>query len=269
MDDASRSRGLQALADELRTIDMDATYFAATLLGTEKGWSLSFQTWFVGWPDGGGPHKGVELREAAPVHPDRMARMWEDLGQSWVVVKKPLHLALFLRMGGNALIDADLARKHLRSHVERREVVPLGAIGFVNYDPESYEVARHRPTPKQRLRVLERNGYRCQLCGGCPSENEHVVLIVHHIRLFGRGGLTADENLITLCHTCHDGLEPHEKLTLFFLPGGHLDRAVERETPAAFQEGVTTYRRLIAPIVTGLNRGRPRRRGSLDRTSGS
>lgn len=45
--------------------------------------------------------------------------------------------------------------------------------------------------------VLERDGWRCQCCGR-PSE-----LQVHHISPRGRLGDDAEDNLITLCHTCH------------------------------------------------------------------
>jgi hypothetical protein len=261
------SPDLQALAEQLKVVDLDATYFAATLLGSEEGWCLSFQSRFVGWPDRGGPDQGVELREAAPVYPDRMTQMWDNLGQGWIVVTEPVHLAVFMRIGVNALIDENLARKYLRSSVEPREVTPRGVIGFTSYDPQSREVTHHRPSPTQRMRVLERDGFRCQLCGERPSENEHVVLHVHHIRPFGRGGLTADENLIILCHTCHNGLDPHEKVILFFLPGGHLDHTLEKEALPAFRESVETYRRKISSIVAVLGGGKPRRPHSDDQSA--
>ncbi len=38
---------------------------------------------------------------------------------------------------------------------------------------------------------------------------------MHHVRPSGKGGLSESENLITLCATCHVGLEPHEDFSLF------------------------------------------------------
>lgn len=35
--------------------------------------------------------------------------------------------------------------------------------------------------------------------------------------MWKNGGLTEDDNLITLCHTCHKGLDPHEDFDLFEL----------------------------------------------------
>jgi 5-methylcytosine-specific restriction endonuclease McrA len=48
--------------------------------------------------------------------------------------------------------------------------------------------------------VLERDGWRCQSCG--RKEN----LQVHHIQPRGRLGDDAEENLITLCSSCHKSL---------------------------------------------------------------
>jgi 5-methylcytosine-specific restriction endonuclease McrA len=45
--------------------------------------------------------------------------------------------------------------------------------------------------------VLERDGWRCQICG------ERRGLEVHHIRFRSRGGGNREENLITLCSECH------------------------------------------------------------------
>jgi len=46
-------------------------------------------------------------------------------------------------------------------------------------------------------RVLKRDDWRCQ---GCGSRTD---LQVHHIRSRAQLGADAEENLITLCMTCH------------------------------------------------------------------
>lgn len=48
-----------------------------------------------------------------------------------------------------------------------------------------------------RLRVLERDSYRCQKCGGGQA------LTLHHMVRVSEGGSNAAENLLTLCRTCH------------------------------------------------------------------
>jgi 5-methylcytosine-specific restriction endonuclease McrA len=59
----------------------------------------------------------------------------------------------------------------------------------MHLDPDSY---------KNLCRlVLERDGWRCQLCGSMQS------LHVHHRQLRSHSGSDVEENLITLCHRCH------------------------------------------------------------------
>jgi len=56
-------------------------------------------------------------------------------------------------------------------------------------DPVSYE--------KLRLQVLRRDGWRCQSCGTMAN------LEVHHQQFRSQSGHDSEENLITLCSTCH------------------------------------------------------------------
>ena len=48
--------------------------------------------------------------------------------------------------------------------------------------------------------VLNRDNYTCQYCGGKHKDSR---LNVHHIQFRSNGGSDSQENLITLCHTCH------------------------------------------------------------------
>lgn len=64
------------------------------------------------------------------------------------------------------------------------------------------------------MKVLKRDKNRCRICGRSPSDYEDVVLHVHHTRPWGKRGVTDINNLITLCHTCHNGLDPHEDQSL-------------------------------------------------------
>ncbi len=56
-------------------------------------------------------------------------------------------------------------------------------------DPELYE--------RLREQVLRRDGWKCQCCGTRSN------LEVHHKEYRSRGGNDSEENLITLCVTCH------------------------------------------------------------------
>ena len=56
-------------------------------------------------------------------------------------------------------------------------------------DHVSYEQLRNQ--------VLGRDGWRCQACGSMSN------LEVHHKELRSHSGDDSEENLITLCSTCH------------------------------------------------------------------
>jgi hypothetical protein len=55
--------------------------------------------------------------------------------------------------------------------------------------PEQYAALRRQ--------VLERDGWRCQVCGSSAK------LQVHHLRRRSKLGGDENENLITLCAACH------------------------------------------------------------------
>jgi 5-methylcytosine-specific restriction endonuclease McrA len=56
-------------------------------------------------------------------------------------------------------------------------------------DPLSYECLRQQ--------ILRRDGWRCQSCGAKSN------LEVHHKEFRSHSGHDSEENLITLCITCH------------------------------------------------------------------
>lgn len=50
---------------------------------------------------------------------------------------------------------------------------------------------------EKREKILKRDNYQCQAC----YDTEHLT--IHHIIYRSQGGGDEDENLITLCETCH------------------------------------------------------------------
>jgi 5-methylcytosine-specific restriction endonuclease McrA len=61
--------------------------------------------------------------------------------------------------------------------------------GRLRLDPASYRRVWER--------VLTRDGWRCQICGSSSN------LQVHHIMRRSSLGNDEEENLITLCESCH------------------------------------------------------------------
>ena len=60
----------------------------------------------------------------------------------------------------------------------------------------------HRTPPALRAEVLERDGYRCQICGASGTDR---TLHVDHIIPRSKGGVTERRNLQALCRRCNLG----------------------------------------------------------------
>src|SRR4051794_36327062 len=84
-------------------------YFAGTLTATETGRiMLGVQTHWVGWAE---DQLGRELREPSVVKPSAMIKLWHGIGQRCFVVNDDADLYIFLRAGGNGLIEKRLAHE--------------------------------------------------------------------------------------------------------------------------------------------------------------
>jgi hypothetical protein len=157
-------------------------------------------------------------------------------------------LAALTLVGGHALIEQDVAEKHLPDVLSPGPVAHSGPLGFKSFAAIPATELQRAPTPKQRMRVLKRDNFRCRICGESPADNSHIVLHVHHVRMWSRGGLTEDCNLITICHTCHGGLEPHEDTSLFCLiPGGTEGDHISHKRQE-LRDGVERYRALVSDL---------------------
>ncbi len=58
---------------------------------------------------------------------------------------------------------------------------------------------------KLRLRVLQRDNFKCALCGRSPALSPSTTLHLDHIHPFSKGGKTTLDNLRTLCRECNWG----------------------------------------------------------------
>ncbi len=67
------------------------------------------------------------------------------------------------------------------------------------------EEGRRTAGARLRLRVLQRDRFRCVLCGDNPAADPGCVLQVDHLLPFSKGGRTEASNLRTLCRTCNLG----------------------------------------------------------------
>jgi len=72
--------------------------------------------------------------------------------------------------------------------------------------PTRIPTERVRQIPlKLRLKILQRDNFKCVLCGRSPALNPGTALQLDHIQPFSKGGKTALDNLRTLCQECNLG----------------------------------------------------------------
>lgn len=218
----------------------DKGHYALTiLLSNEGGLEFSTQTSWVGYTE---DKPAREIRKASLVHADRMLRAWKEIGQSGMVIEDPKDMALFLAFGGNAVVEQTLAEAVVPDWLAPAESVNVGEWGFASPGLLGSSAMKHAPTPKHRMRIIQRDNYRCRVCGRSPNDHVDLELHVHHIRPWAIGGVTVDENLITLCHTCHNGLDPHYEYALFRL----LPKDDSMDRAAVYKDRLQKYQAVVA-----------------------
>jgi hypothetical protein len=115
---------------------------------------------------------------------------------------------------------------------------------------------------KLRQKILERDAFRCQLCGNKGNEKysdgEVVKLEVDHITPLNQGGKTAEGNLWTLCSRCNAG-----KKSLLAYPETIKNKIVSLNLPdslrtklnsMACRKGKTINELLLRAISIGLQK---------------
>lgn len=191
--------------------DLDCLYHAITLTADDNlNVVFGTQTEWVGWTD----DRRHEIRRSRLVYAT-FVDIWKTLELPYCYVHTVDDLTIFLVAGGNALVEHKLAERIFPNQLGPHPTIAHGPFGFQG--PEMFDATafRRAPTPKLRMRIFDRDGRRCTICGRRPDDNTDVVLHVHHIRPWEKGGVTDPKNLITLCHTCHAGLDPHHDPSLF------------------------------------------------------
>ncbi|WP_431782141.1 HNH endonuclease [Streptomyces chumphonensis] len=252
---AAREKLLRTLR-RMKIFEPDGDYYALSLGANRRErvcWSA--QTHWVGMSE---RNPRWEVRAANLVRPEAIAELWSSIGQGWVSVHDDAALAVYLRLGGNALVAKQLAEDRLSDVIAPSECVhdgsvEVGGFGFLNTEHlRDDAVERRAPTRKLRMQVLKRDGYRCVICGRKATDHTDIELHVHHLIPWRMAGPTAEENLVTLCGTCHKGLEPDFEPTLrklAGLPGPATGLDVDN---SEFNEEVTRYRQLAKDLIARL-----------------
>lgn len=193
----------------------DKPYYWLTRLATDDGKLIkSRDSHWVGYTD---TRPRREIREATPLDGPMCRANLRSIGQTCLLINDEPDLRFWYAFGGHAVIVEDVAKNFLSSELEPRVVAQAsGAIGFVDAQSLTPSQLQHAPSKATRMKVLTRDGRRCFICGRSPVNYVDIELHVHHIVPWGTGGITEPENLVTLCGTCHDGLDPHFDWGLVF-----------------------------------------------------
>jgi hypothetical protein len=240
---SSREQQFDALITRLLEPHPDLDYYSLTLLGDEGGnliWSC-YSGW-TGWAD---VERHIELREASLVQAGPMARLQVALGESCLCANDLPDMGICMILGGNLLMEKNLAECLLPEFLSPQPCVTVGARGFLSTKLLPDGAFNKVPTPKRRMQVLKRDDYRCCVCGRRAADHLDVELHVHHIRPWAEGGVTDERNLITLCHTCHKGLAPHSVPGLYDLIAPSRADSDPSERATEYWQGVARYREKI------------------------
>ena len=216
-------------------------YYQVTLLASDDGELMqSVQTWWCGYTE---TKPRREIRNGRLYHPAPQKEWLERFDQPCVVVNDENDLHIFFLWGGVGLIEKSVADKHVPDLVGPRECMRDSShFGFVGVSNLPKSKTQHAPSKKLRLSVIRRDEFRCRVCGRSPSNYVDVELHVHHIIPWGIGGMTEEKNLITICKTCHDGIDPHYLPTLSTLQKGHKNEIDEEEyNKAVYINGIKNY----------------------------
>lgn len=249
-EDIDRGRGIR----DLKTARSDTEYFALTLGANRRGqpfWGC--HSHWVGWSERN-PH--WEMRTASLVDAASMIRMWTLTHRSWLVVHDDPGLAVFVRRGGHALVEKEFAEARIPDVIApfecmRDGAVEVGGFGFLATGHlGDEEIERRAPNRTLRMQVLKRDKYRCVICGRKATDHIDIELHVHHLIPWRMHGPTAEENLVTLCGTCHKGLVPDYQPALRELAGLPGRAGSLKESRTEFHQDVARYRQWVARYVS-------------------
>lgn len=230
---------VQTWLEELSQPPADtSTGFYAISLGADDDGNIfcETQTCWTGYADEG---RRVEMRQASLVT-TRLADLWTSLGTPGVYVHNLDHLMLFFLRGGNALVVPSVATEALAHMLVPEPAYRTGQHKFVSSDLVGPDVLKRKTPQKLRMKVIQRDRGRCRVCGRHPDNYLDLELHVHHIRPREDYGLTDMANLITLCQTCHKGLDPHYAPWLF----GYLEPSDSKRRTVEFLKGLANYQRV-------------------------
>lgn len=79
----------------------------------------------------------------------------------------------------------------------------------MNYNSNGVKTIGHKTKRdinlRLRFKVLQRDNFKCCICGASPAKDPSVILHIDHKKPWSKGGETVLDNLQTLCEKCNLG----------------------------------------------------------------
>ena len=236
------SKGKIELSETTDGISDDRLYYGLILLASPGAkLSVCSNTEWVGWADS---DMRIEMGRPRLEYLDNQIRWLNGFGiENCRIIDRDDKMFQYWLFGGACAIEETIAKKNLSERLKPKAVARSGYGSFEGLTVSMSQATRRAPTPNLRMQVLKCDNYRCRICGQNPSDDTNVVLHVHHIRPWSERGITDKNNLVTLCHTCHAGLDPHYDLALLRLIRDSSNEQHE------LLEGILHYREFVHSVM--------------------
>jgi|SRR3989338_432537 len=151
---------------------------------------------------------------------DEMERIWKKVGQrpsetEWKMSNPKISYSCYMRRFGGWIN----ACKKFIEYKMGEEILEDEVFSGENEDIKTQQknkTSQGKSTRNislaLRIKVLNRDNFRCVFCGKSPATDIGVKLEIDHIKPFSKDGKSTLENLQTLCHQCNLGKSNNEKI---------------------------------------------------------
>jgi hypothetical protein len=158
---------------------------------------------------------GVNLKYTDEELFEEMERLWIQLGRQPSISDAKLYNGA--RISGTAFQNRFGSwRKALEAFVEYINADRIEEDSLIRHQTVLQDEIQqeskgiHHRTKREvnlrmRFKVMERDNFKCCICGRSPSSTPGLLLHIDHIKPWSKGGETVMENLRTLCQDCNLG----------------------------------------------------------------
>lgn len=145
-----------------------------------------------------------ERREPDAIKTNVMANALEELGYFLYIITRQEHFKYWLNKYGWAIVSKEFCRSNMAEWLTPKYCLKTSHKTFWDATLLTNDTNKH-PIPKGLQRkIRNRDGNACKLCGIKSSDDRSLT--GHHIRPFSKGGMTAEDNLLTLCRSCNENI---------------------------------------------------------------